>query len=239
MTITTARVPALLLLVVACDGKGVLGDGKDTDGDGLSDEYEASIGTNPEAADTDHDTWDDRAEIDGNTDPMNGYDHPYRGGWPIDACRDQMEGSGNTIGQVAEDFSLMDQHYDGVRLHSFCDRVVVLVAAAQWCQPCMAEAPFMRHLYERYAAQGLMVITLLGEDVDGSTASDEDLLEWATTFGITHPVLQDVGFTVASRYNGNASTQLPSNTLLARGAVIEVTAVPELTEAQIEELLLP
>ncbi|GEM_PF-1763263 len=43
---------------------------KDSDGDGLSDEQEASLGTNPEEGDTDHDGWNDAEEVNiHKTDP--------------------------------------------------------------------------------------------------------------------------------------------------------------------------
>jgi thiol-disulfide isomerase/thioredoxin len=230
---------AWLLAAAACKGggEGVVGEGPDTDGDGLSDEFEAGIGSNPEAPDTDRDGWDDRAEVDGNTDPLNGYEHPYTGGWPIGACVDGVGATGNAIGGVAEDFALMDQHLDGVRLHAFCDRVVVMAASAPWCDPCRQEAPFLAAMYTKYAAQGLMVITLLGEDVSGNTASAEDLTAWADEYGATHPVLQDVGFSVAGRFKDFGSTALPANTLLGHGLVVQATELPAVTEADIVELL--
>jgi hypothetical protein len=56
----------------------------------------------------------------------------YEGGWPIGACEDDIEATGNEEGEVAEDFALSDQYGEVVRLHSFCDRVVYLVGAAFW-----------------------------------------------------------------------------------------------------------
>ena len=57
---------------------------------------------------------------------------PYEGGWPVGACRDDIEPTGNAAGQVANDFALTDQFSDTVHLHDFCDRVVWLVFAAFW-----------------------------------------------------------------------------------------------------------
>ena len=57
---------------------------------------------------------------------------PYEGGWPVGACRDEIEPTGNAAGQVANDFALTDQFGDTVHLHDFCDRVVWLVFAAFW-----------------------------------------------------------------------------------------------------------
>ena len=104
----------------------------DEDEDGLTTAQEAALGTDPNKADTDGDGHKDGDEVAAHTDPLNRDDHPYAGGWPIGDCRDDIESSGHSVGQIAEDFSLLDQHGDMVRLHSFCDRVVLIVAAAFW-----------------------------------------------------------------------------------------------------------
>lgn len=106
--------------------------GTDSDGDGLTDSEEAALGTDPLAADTDGDGWDDLAEVDGNTDPTVASDHPYTGGWAIGDCRDSIVGTGANVGDIANDFALLDQHGDTLHLHDFCDREVLLVSAAFW-----------------------------------------------------------------------------------------------------------
>ena len=93
---------------------------------------EAALGTDPEAADTDGDGYDDGEEVAGNTDPLSALDHPYAGGWPIGACRHDIVSTGNEVGDIVEDFELLDQYGETVRLHDFCDRQVLLVSAAFW-----------------------------------------------------------------------------------------------------------
>ena len=238
-TIRMIGLTIALSALLAC-GKG--DDGPkitktDRDGDGLTNAEEAAIGSNPDAADTDRDTWDDGIEVDNHTDPLDGFDHPYEGGWAIDPCRDETYGSSNTPGSVAEQFSLMDQHGDPVRLHDFCDRVVVLASAAEWCQPCQTEAVFLQGMYDKYKDDGLMVLTLLGEDVDSRPPSQEELSTWASAFGVTHPVLQDTSFTVTVAFTGLVSNNLPANHLLERGSIVHSVNQPEVTEAEIVELL--
>jgi hypothetical protein len=104
----------------------------DTDGDGLTDAEEAALGTNPTLADSDGDGWDDGVEVDGHTDPTSASDHPYTGGWAIGACRDDIVATGTQVGDIAEDFVLVDQFGENLRLHDFCDRQVLLVSAAFW-----------------------------------------------------------------------------------------------------------
>ena len=139
---------ALGLLLAACGSADPDGDGltnaeeaelgtdpnnADTDGDGLDDYTEVNeTGTDPTVADTDGDGYDDGDEWEDNTDPLDDVDHPYAGGWPIGACRDGVQPTGDEEGDIANDWSLPDQFGEQVRLHSFCDRAVLLVAAAFW-----------------------------------------------------------------------------------------------------------
>ena len=50
--------------------------GLDEDEDGLDDELEEQLGTNPLSADTDGDDWDDLAELVNGTDPCDPRDFP-------------------------------------------------------------------------------------------------------------------------------------------------------------------
>jgi hypothetical protein len=52
----------------------------DTDDDGLSDDEENDLGTDPDSADTDGDGYDDGEEVDGGSDPLDADDYPDSGG---------------------------------------------------------------------------------------------------------------------------------------------------------------
>jgi len=101
----------VLLAIPAC------GDPDDT---GPEDE-----GLDP-AGDEDGDGYSNAEEEQAGSDPFDPADVPYLGGWAKGACRDGIEASGNEVGQVAQDFSLLDQYGEPLRLHDFCDRVVLL-----------------------------------------------------------------------------------------------------------------
>lgn len=104
----------------------------DADGDGLSDDAEAGLGTDPAVADTDGDGTGDGDEIDGNTDPLDADDKPYQGGYPKDACRGSIEGTGYAAGEVVADLAAMSQFGETIHLQDFCDHVVWVVFAAFW-----------------------------------------------------------------------------------------------------------
>lgn len=105
----------------------------DSDGDGLTDIEEEQLGTDPFQTDSDGDEFDDGEEVAQGTDPNQFLDHPYYGGWPKDGCADDIVGSGvYQVGEVAEDFELLDQFgkAERVRLYDFCDHTVLLVSSA-------------------------------------------------------------------------------------------------------------
>jgi len=100
----------------------------DQDGDGLVDSYEQQIGSDPLNPDTDDDGWLDGEEVDNFTDPLDASDHPYTGGWPIDSCRHDVEGTGNYVGGTVRQFELTDQFGDAVKVHDWCNKAVLLVS---------------------------------------------------------------------------------------------------------------
>jgi hypothetical protein len=109
-----------------------VGPDPDDDQDGLTNGEEAELGTAPGDPDSDGDGADDGAEVRGNTDPLDGNDKPYLAGWPIDACRHDIEPTGTGVGDVSNGFALPDQFGETVRLADFCDQVVFLVFQAFW-----------------------------------------------------------------------------------------------------------
>ncbi|GDX79800.1 hypothetical protein LBMAG42_16110 [Deltaproteobacteria bacterium] len=104
----------------------------DSDGDGLTNAEEDDLGTDPDKADSDGDGFDDPDEVEGNTDPNKASDHPYEGGWPIGACRNDVQGEGFSERDISDNFNMEDQFGEEVELHAFCENVVYMVFAAVW-----------------------------------------------------------------------------------------------------------
>lgn len=89
----------------------------DDDGDGYTFAEEEAAGTNPDYA----------------------YSHPYTGDYNVGNCEDGVaegdagaSGSAYAVGDIAANFSLMDQHGEMVDLYSFCGKTVMLVSGAFW-----------------------------------------------------------------------------------------------------------
>ena len=235
----------VIALLIACGGEEAdhqfdwLGadPGSDSDGDGLSDMDEAMYGTDPDNPDTDGDGFKDGAEVDQNSDPKNGNHFPYTGGWAIGDCWDDIESTGNEVGQIADQFELIDQHGEQLRLHDFCDRTVLLSSATFWCQPCMDEAAGFQDFYEDYEEEGFIVITLLSENADSSTPTVEDLGAWVDLFGITHPVVRDGRGSVTNTFVPDAQIVLPANHMLKKGMEVSFVARRDIVAADIESNL--
>jgi len=222
----------LPLTLVACSGSRDADDefslfgeeaaAKDSDGDGLTDAEEAELGLDALSPDSDGDGYDDGLELEENTDGLDADDHPYTGGWEIGACRNDLQGTGDSVGDIAEQFELLDQHGDTVRLHDFCDKTVLLVSSAEWCAPCNDEAPIVGAWYDDHAEEGLMVITLLSEDSRGRTPDTDTLMGWQTAHGLSHPVVADAGSDVTQRYVP-PSYGIPTMHLIGPGGEILAT----------------
>ena len=112
--------------LVGCD-TGVLSVPLDQDGDGLLSDLESQLGTDPYSTDSDGDGYSDDEEYGLGTDPADALSRPYIGGWPMDPCADQVVATGHTIGDTVEDFQLLDQYGDLVRMYDFCAHTVLLV----------------------------------------------------------------------------------------------------------------
>lgn len=122
----------LLVLLPLLLSVGCIADVKldlDGDGDGLVDSEEAEVGSDPGKADSDGDGYTDGDEYAANTSPVDADDMPYQAGWPIDACRHDIVSTGAAEGDVAGNFALPDQFGETVRLHDFCDQVVLVMGA--------------------------------------------------------------------------------------------------------------
>ena len=118
----------------------------DTDEDGLSDGDEVDLGTDPLDEDSDGDGYADGVEVEEGTNPAYEYSHSYAGDYNVGYCDVPPEPTGPTgtgvygqhswdvyqEGDVAENFTFMDQHGEMVDLYSFCGQTVHMEFGAFW-----------------------------------------------------------------------------------------------------------
>ncbi len=115
---------------------------------------------------------------------------------------------GSLIGQIAADFTAVDQNGQPVSLYSYFGKVVLIDFSADWCGPCRDEATKAEALYQKYKAGGLEMLTIL---IDGSPAT------WAATYGLTYHVLNDDAEVLWAIYGEG---YIPLNIVLDRNMTI-------------------
>lgn len=122
----------------------------DSDQDGLSDDEEAELGTDPLLKDTDADNYWDSWELIEGTDPLDIDSRIYTSWWPYNPDKDALpQGSWATASTAAGSpfprHTFHDRHGELVDLYDFANftinstgqpAYIIVDVSAQWCGPC-------------------------------------------------------------------------------------------------------
>lgn len=105
-------------------------------------------------------------------------------------------------GGVAADFTARDIDGNTVKLSQYLGKqAIVLNFWATWCEPCVAEFPHLRRMYEENKDKGLIV---LGVAMDGPETV-ANVAPFARRQQLNFPVLLDEDSHVAATYNPKKS----------------------------------
>jgi peroxiredoxin len=105
---------------------------------------------------------------------------------------------GLATGTTASDFTARDIEGKTVRLSDYLGKkAVVLNFWATWCEPCVAEFPHLRRMYEKNKDKGFVI---LGIAMDGPD-SVASVAPFARRQQLNFPVLLDEDSHVAAIYN--------------------------------------
>jgi cytochrome c biogenesis protein CcmG/thiol:disulfide interchange protein DsbE len=111
--------------------------------------------------------------------------------WKI-ANQDQSQARKN---HPAPEFSLPRLDQPGtLSLASFKGKAVVINFWASWCAPCRDEVPTLERAWDRYRAQGLVVLGIDQQDLSGDARS------FAKKYGMTYPLVRDGPGHVVAKY---------------------------------------
>jgi thiol-disulfide isomerase/thioredoxin len=108
-----------------------------------------------------------------------------------DVLPSDLEGTGYEVGDIAPNWTGIDQFGDEVELYQFYGKVIVLDVFAEWCPPCNDLAPEGEDFYKALADQDVILIGAMQQDGDGEIPGHDAVLRWSETHGLSHPVLAD------------------------------------------------
>jgi len=118
-------------------------------------------------------------------------------------------GGGDTTGEPVPDLefmALVDSDGDGLSFNDelttirlsdyFADnrpgtRVILLNAAAGWCDPCAREAGVLPEFVAEYEPRGVVILSAVLQDQNGDPCDEQFGRVWAETFSLPNPVLID------------------------------------------------
>jgi peroxiredoxin len=133
------------------------------------------------------------------------------------AASPSASGEAAPAGTKAPDFTGRDTAGQTFRLSDHLGKEVVFLDFwATFCEPCKAEFPHLRAMYEAQKSKGLLVV---GVAMDGPETS-ADLPAFVKRFNIDFPVVVDDDSRIASLYNPKKS--MPLSVLIDRTGAIAV-----------------
>jgi len=170
---------------------------------------------------------DQRGPLCGSLAPLVRYEHlsvpledpAYRAAMEKLAAEDQT--------RMNADFSLTDIHGQAWRLRDLRGKVVLVNFWATWCPPCRKEMPDMQALFERFSAQGLVILAISDETHD---KVDPFIAEKKYAY----PILLDPGRTVNTLF---AVEGIPKSFLYDRSGKLVAEAIDRRTKRQFLEML--
>lgn len=119
------------------------------------------------------------------------------------------------------------------RVEQWKGKVVVLNFWATWCAPCREEIPVLIGAQQRLGARGVQVVGIAIDQL-------EKVKPYFTEMGINYPVLVgDLDLIDLSRAAGNEVGGLPFTVVLDRNGDIVRTALGGVTQAMLDEMVLP
>jgi peroxiredoxin len=119
------------------------------------------------------------------------------------ACGDVK--SAADVGSTAQDFTARDVDGNTFHLSDHIGKEVILIDFwATWCQPCLAEMPHLRKMYDDYKSKGFLVVAV---SMDGPETI-ADVPAFAKRNQMNFTVLLDEDSSIASIYNPRKSAPL-------------------------------
>ena len=137
-------------------------------------------------------------------------------------------GAAPKIGSAAQDFTATTVDGKKVSLSSYKGQAVWVTFGASWCGACQAEAPDVEATYEKYKAQGVVVLAVSIQE-DSATVRD-----YGKRLGLTYPQFADADDTIASAYRVNG---IPAHFFVDKTGILRAMKTGALSPDQMDAAL--
>jgi peroxiredoxin len=147
------------------------------------------------------------------------------------AAEDTTANVGIRVGNRAPDFTLTCLDGNTRTLSSSRGKKVMLNFWASWCGPCQVEAPYLKAIYDQYAKDDLIVLTIDMAFNDSAV----NVQKFLNKYGLTAPVLLDLDGMVSETYAANF---IPLTYFIDKHGIIRsIKHGPFFSQDEIEKIL--
>ncbi len=126
----------------------------------------------------------------------------------------------------APELTLVDLSGKPVSLKDHLGSVVLVNLWATWCPPCRQEMPTLQAFYDKYNADGFVLIAINQEE------TAEIVEPFINEFGLTFPILLDIDYLAQRKFN---TTNLPSSYVIDRNGIVRLMWIGGISKKNLEK----
>ena len=127
---------------------------------------------------------------------------------------------------AAPELTLEDLSGKSVSLKDRLGSVVLVNLWATWCPPCREEMPTLQSFYEKYKANGFVLIAINQEE------TSDVVIPFVKEFGLTFPVWLDIDYQAQRVFN---TMNLPSSYVIDRNGRVRLMWIGGISKKNLEK----
>lgn len=131
----------------------------------------------------------------------------------------------------APELILMDTQGVSRSLADYRGQVVLVNLWATWCPPCKEEMPALQSFYDKYKADGFVILAINSGD------PAPDVLQFVKDYQLTFPVWLDPTYIATER--AFHAPNLPTSFVIDRGGTIQLTWIGGINLKTLEKYVAP
>jgi cytochrome c biogenesis protein CcmG, thiol:disulfide interchange protein DsbE len=126
----------------------------------------------------------------------------------------------------APELTLEDLSGKSVSLKDHLGSVVLVNLWATWCPPCREEMPTLQTFYEKYQADGFVLIAINQEE------TSDVVVPFVKEFGLSFPVWLDIDYQAQREFN---TMNLPSSYVIDRSGRVRLMWIGGISKKNLEK----